>query len=354
MRREIFRMPAAEAVRLFRTAPFVHLATTDARGEPLLRVVNGVVVDGALHFHGARSGEKLEALGRSVVASVDEVVASIPSTFVHPELACPATTLYRSAQAHGTLEEETDHATKVRVLAALLEKLQPEGGYVPLEAAPERYGPVVRSLLVARLALDRVDGKAKLGQNRSSAEVTRMLEGMWRRGAPGDPRAIELVRSACRDAAPPSFLEARGAPAALSLHVHASDDDAAEAAALVEDAYWNRGIPRECIARAHRASSAWVLARERSSGRIVATARAISDGAKRAWIYDVFVAVEHRGQGLGTRIMKLLLDHPRVRHVARVHLSTRDAQLFYRGLGFCDAHEALAPRTELVRTRPDA
>ena len=32
--------------------------------------------------------------------------------------------------------------------------------------------------------------------------------------------------------------------------------------------------------------------------------------------------------------MRLLLDHPRVRGVRRVHLSTRDAQDFYARLGF--------------------
>ena len=56
--------------------------------------------------------------------------------FSDGERACPATTLYRSAQAHGTLEEVTSRADKARVLQALMEKYQPEGKHVPIDHAP--------------------------------------------------------------------------------------------------------------------------------------------------------------------------------------------------------------------------
>lgn len=351
MRKEIFRMSPNDAAHMLAAAPSVHFATVNHLGEPLLRVVNAVVVESALYFHGARAGEKLEALGRPVVVSVEEVVASIPSTFVHPELACPATTLYRSVQVHGVIEEATDHETKVRTLSALLEKLQPEGGYLPLEKAPARYAPVIRGLLVARVRLDRVDGKAKLGQNRSSAEVARMLQGMWQRGAAGDVRAIELVRAANPGADVPAFLADLEPSGPLTFHVHGDTHDAHEVATMMRDASWNVGVEPEVTARAHRASSAWVFARDRESRRIVGSARAISDSAKRAWIYDVFVEEGHRDGRVGSRLMKLLLDHPAVRGAGRVHLTTRTAEAFYRSAGFRDAREVLSARSELVVVR---
>lgn len=352
MRKEIYRMAADDAARLLEGAEVVRLALVTEAGAPLFRTVNAVVVDGALYFHGARAGEKMAGLGRPAVATVDEVVATVPSTWVHPELACPATTLYRSVQAHGTLVEETDYASKVRVLSALLAKLQPEGGYVPLERDPDRYGPVVRGLLVAKLQLSHVDGKAKLGQNRSPAEVGRILEGMWRRGLPGDARAIELVRRANRgrcDA--PAFapsLEVGGAR--VHLHVHGDAGDAPAVAELLAGTYWNVGVPGEAIARAHLGSTAWVLARD-ASGRVVGSARALSDGARRAWIYDVIVDPTLQGSGVGSALMRLLADHPALRDAARIELSTRDAAPFYERLGYESVEQRLPARTTMVRMR---
>ena len=131
-------MADAEALALLERSPLVHLATTDAEGGPILRTVHGVVVDGALAFHGAPAGEKLAALGRPVVAGAEETIAVIPSYFFDPTLACPATTYYRSAQLHGVLEEVTDRHAKARVLAALMRKYQPEGGHAPIDADDPR------------------------------------------------------------------------------------------------------------------------------------------------------------------------------------------------------------------------
>ncbi len=107
---------------------------------------------------------------------------------------------------------------------------------------------------------------------------------------------------------------------------------AQEVEALVSDVYWNRTHEPGRMAAAHLGSSAWVLAHERD--RIVGTARAISDGAKCAWVYDVVVAEHLRGEGVGTRLMSALLAHDTMTGVRWVHLSTRDADPFYARLGF--------------------
>src|SRR6185369_2208507 len=122
-------MPRQEAMALLGRARAVHVATTSASGEPIFRTLDFGIMGDRLVFHGAPVGEKIEALGRPAVVSVEEIVASIPSYFVDPERACPATTLYRSVQVHGTLDEVTDPADKARALEALMHKQQPEGGY---------------------------------------------------------------------------------------------------------------------------------------------------------------------------------------------------------------------------------
>src|SRR5437660_1948594 len=98
MRKEIYRMDQAAARALLERAAVVRLATTAADGRPILRTVHGVLVDGAIAFHAAPVGEKMAGLGRPAVVAAEEVVAAIPSYFVDPERACPATTYYRSVQ----------------------------------------------------------------------------------------------------------------------------------------------------------------------------------------------------------------------------------------------------------------
>jgi ribosomal protein S18 acetylase RimI-like enzyme len=64
------------------------------------------------------------------------------------------------------------------------------------------------------------------------------------------------------------------------------------------------------------------------------------------------VAPAWRRRGLGAAVMRLLLDHPRVRHAAAVRLQTMDAQPLYRKLGFVDASEVPPPpfdRTDMLR-----
>jgi nitroimidazol reductase NimA-like FMN-containing flavoprotein (pyridoxamine 5'-phosphate oxidase superfamily)/GNAT superfamily N-acetyltransferase len=353
MRKEIFRMDRGEAVALLERSGVVHLASTTVEGAPVLRTVHGVVVKGALCFHGAPAGEKTEAIGREAVVSAEEIVASIPSYFLDPERACPATTLYRSAQVHGRIEQVDDLDAKAEVLTALMTRFQPEGGHVPIEAGNPLYTKAIAGIMVLKVSLEQLDGKAKLAQNRAPEERRRLMEKLWERGAPGDAAAIELVRAANPRTPPPAFL---AGPAGSALVVAPRVEDAPAAAELLFDAYWNGGFTREAIARAHLGSTAWVGARD-AEGALVATARAISDQAKRGWIYDVMVAPAWRGKGLGEAVMRLLLEHPALRHTARLYLGTRDAQAFYQRLGFQDrrvAEEAVRPwpTTEMVLAQP--
>ena len=54
-------------------------------------------------FHGSPRGEKNAWIGREAVVTAHEIVAEIPSYFVDPRRACPATTFYESAQLRGVV-----------------------------------------------------------------------------------------------------------------------------------------------------------------------------------------------------------------------------------------------------------
>jgi nitroimidazol reductase NimA-like FMN-containing flavoprotein (pyridoxamine 5'-phosphate oxidase superfamily)/ribosomal protein S18 acetylase RimI-like enzyme len=347
VRREIFRMSDGEAVGVLRRATALHLATTRPDGLPVLRALDGAVMDGAVAFHGARTGEKAACLGRPAVVSAEEAVVHIPSHFVDPERACPATTYYRSVQVHGTLEEVTDPAAKAAVLEVLMARWQPEGRYRPVDPRDRMYAGVLQGLLVFRVPFERIDGKAKLGQHRTPQERLRVLEGLWRRGQPGDVQALEAIRAASPDTPLPPFL---AAPEGVALHAALPPEAAQEAAALLEGAYWWAGAPPALIPAVQLASQAWVGAR--AGGSLVATGRAVSDG-KTAWIYDVAVAPAWQRRGLGKRLLELLLDHPAVRGARVVRLGTRDAQGLYAKYGFVEQAAAARPFpvTEMVLMR---
>jgi ribosomal protein S18 acetylase RimI-like enzyme len=145
-------------------------------------------------------------------------------------------------------------------------------------------------------------------------------------------------------------------PEGLALVTPEGRADADAAAALLEGTYWNVGLDPDLLARAHLGSQAWLGVRDTRDERrpLVGSARAISDYAKRAWIYDVIVAPELRGRGVGQALVAAILAHPAVRDVKYVHLGTRDAQSLYARFGFVD-RASLPPRgfvaTEMVLVR---
>jgi GNAT superfamily N-acetyltransferase len=69
----------------------------------------------------------------------------------------------------------------------------------------------------------------------------------------------------------------------------------------------------------------------------VGFARVISDCATFAYVADVFVLEEHRGQGLARWMMECILGTPELQGLRRWLLVTRDAHDLYRSVGFSSA-----------------
>lgn len=349
MRRRVFRGSHERGVALLADAPYVHLATTTEAGLPVLRTVNAVVDEDMVAFHGAPAGEKLATLGRPVVVAAEDHVAQIPSYFMDPERACPATTFFRSVQVHGTVERIDDPVRKARVLAKLMAKHQPEGRHVPITADHPLYQKEIAAILVAGVSLAHLDFKDKLGQNRSPEDLGRLLAGLWTRGLPGDLRAIELVREANPGAIVPPALSA---PDGYRLEVGegCTAERGAEAAALLDGAYWLRGLTLDTMAIAQTVAAGVVGLRD-EAGTLIASARAMSDHVRTAWIYDVIVRPDHRGRGLGKWLVERLLAHPAVRDAQMVRLGTLDAMGLYAQYGFVATGTTPTGATEMILRR---
>jgi len=70
--------------------------------------------------------------------------------------------------------------------------------------------------------------------------------------------------------------------------------------------------------------------------RQIGFARVVSDYATFAWVADVFILEEFRGQGLSKWLMKVMVSHPELQGLRRWMLATRDAHGLYRQYGFTD------------------
>jgi N-acetylglutamate synthase-like GNAT family acetyltransferase len=89
--------------------------------------------------------------------------------------------------------------------------------------------------------------------------------------------------------------------------------------------------------------SAW------QEGRLVGFGRATSDGCYRAVLWDVVVARDHEGQGLGRRLVEALLAAAPVAGAERVYLMTTTSRGFYERLGFEEVQSQRLMR--LIRAR---
>jgi ribosomal protein S18 acetylase RimI-like enzyme len=99
-------------------------------------------------------------------------------------------------------------------------------------------------------------------------------------------------------------------------------------ASLAVNAFDN-GRTADELRRSFEHSHAVVLAW--TGQRVVGTARILADGVCNAYLVDVWTDASHRRRGIGTAMVRALLDTVPGHHVA---LFTQEHVEFYRSLGF--------------------
>ena len=101
---------------------------------------------------------------------------------------------------------------------------------------------------------------------------------------------------------------------------------------LNKHAFWAQGRSRQQLRKMLKGSQ--VVVSLWRGKRMVGFGRASSDGIYRAVLWDVVVAGDLQGRGLGRRVVEALLASPKLRDVERVYLMTTNSNGFYEQMGF--------------------
>lgn len=100
---------------------------------------------------------------------------------------------------------------------------------------------------------------------------------------------------------------------------------------LSQRSYWAQGVPEEVVGCSIEHSLCFGLYQ---AGRQIGFARAVTDFATFAWLADVFIVEEARGQGYGKKLVAAIVAHPGLKTLRRFMLGTRDAHALYTQYGF--------------------
>ena len=111
---------------------------------------------------------------------------------------------------------------------------------------------------------------------------------------------------------------------------------------LANESYWAEGRPYAVVERLVREAQRVVGVYD--GDRQVGFARAFTDGVSLVYLADVYLLPEYRGQGLGLRLIREMVEHGPYAELRWI-LHTRDAHGLYRKVGFGEPSERVMERT---------
>jgi GNAT superfamily N-acetyltransferase len=99
---------------------------------------------------------------------------------------------------------------------------------------------------------------------------------------------------------------------------------------LLKESYWANNRSKETIARSFEHSICFSVLKD---SRQIGFARVVTDYVLFAWIADVIIDPQFRGQGIGKFLMQSITGHPAIATTMQL-LRTRDAHGLYEQFDF--------------------
>ncbi len=118
---------------------------------------------------------------------------------------------------------------------------------------------------------------------------------------------------------------------------------------LSQEAYWAKNRTFEVVQKSIANSLNFGVYQGQQQ---VGFARIVTDYATFAWLCDVFILPEARGQGLSKWLVECIISHPDLRGLRRILLATSSAHSLYRKYGGFEA--ILGPDRWMERFNPQA
>ena len=163
--------------------------------KPYSLPLNFVMLDNAIYLHGSHKGRKMEILAKNaqVSFSVVENYSLIQSYFSSNDgSACPATQFFKSVVIDGRAIIIENQEEKAKVLEALMQKLQPEGKYIPLSDAS--YKKDLQATAVIKIEIDELKCKFKFGQHLKQERFNMVVKHLEERGEEIDLETVALMK----------------------------------------------------------------------------------------------------------------------------------------------------------------
>jgi GNAT superfamily N-acetyltransferase len=183
-----------------------------------------------------------------------------------------------------------------------------------------------RGIVGITVEVERLEGKAKLSQNRAPEDREGVWRGLAARQGEGDAELAGLMGA----------VVARRGDLVISTDRARLDLD--QIMAFMRQTYWAPDEDRARMARAIAHCLCFGAYREDGArggrGTQVAFARVVTDHATFGYLGDVFVDPALRGQGIGTWLVETIYAQPSLQGFRRHLLFTRDAHGLYAKVGF--------------------
>ena len=100
---------------------------------------------------------------------------------------------------------------------------------------------------------------------------------------------------------------------------------------VIKKQYWAKDLSVASIKKSIKNSRAYGLYYEDQQ---IGFAKVLSDNSRFAYLSDVFILEEFRGQGLAVFLIESILKDPELKYVFKWMLATRDAHNLYKKVGF--------------------
>ena len=101
---------------------------------------------------------------------------------------------------------------------------------------------------------------------------------------------------------------------------------------LNENTFWAKGRNKQQICK--MLSHSTVVVSLWHHNQLIGFGRATSDLVFRAVLWDVVIASEHQGLGMGKLIIEAILKNKKIKSVEKIYLMTTNSSEFYKQLGF--------------------